>query len=124
MSSALNYPEKSNPFFDDDEDDDEFSFGRLSSSSGPTRKPQSGFSNVSAPSKSKGFGGAYGGGVSSGISDDDFARPVRYDNQSKFESIQTEIDNSKNRQIDSTQRALSSIYESERMGVATAEVMN
>ena len=36
--------------------------------------------------------------------------------------LMTQIDESENRQLDSTQRALASIYESEAMGVATAEV--
>ena len=119
MSSSINYPEKTNPFFDDDDDDDEFSYGRLSSSSGPPK-------NSSNPPTNKGFGGAYGGGVSYDVTDDDFARPVGKKttrDDSSFDSIQAQVDNSQNRQLESTQRALASIYESERMGVATAEVL-
>ena len=77
--------------------------------------------------ENKGFGGAYGGGVSH-VCDDDFARPVNSSTKStrneSFDSIQTQIENSQNRQLESTQRALASIHESERMGVATAEVFN
>ncbi len=68
---------------------------------------------------SVGFRGA--GMASSGhreISDEDFARPV----PTKAEQLQQLKEQSMNRQLESTQRALASIYDSERMGVATAEV--
>ena len=41
---------------------------------------------------------------------------------SRYEQLQQKKERSMNNQLDSTQRALSSIYESEQMGVATAEV--
>lgn len=37
--------------------------------------------------------------------------------------LMMQIDESEDRQLASTQRALASIYDSERMGIATAEVM-
>ena len=87
--SYSRYPEKNNPFADED----------------------TGYGGGG-----RSFGGAYGGGVTDDISDEDFLRP------SQRETVQQMVDNSQNRQLESTNRALASIYESERMGVATAEV--
>ena len=52
------------------------------------------------------------------VSDDEFSRPV----PTNAQQLQQFKEESMNRQLDSTQRALASIYDSERMGVATAEV--
>ena len=52
------------------------------------------------------------------ISDAEFATPV----PTKAEHFQQMKEESVNRQIESTQRVLASIYDSERIGVATAEV--
>lgn len=43
--------------------------------------------------------------------------------QTREEQIQQMKENSRNRQLESTQKALSSMYESERMGIDTAEVL-
>ena len=51
----------------------------------------------------------------------------RTNGESPFEDrrqqIQRKVETSENNQLDSTQRALAAIYESEAMGVATAEVI-
>ena len=92
-----NYPNTSNPFFGDDDDD--FGFA----------KPRPGASRARE-----------------GDDWDDvpeFGQPVsRPPPLTREEQLQQMKENSKNRQLEGTQRALSSMYESERMGVATAEV--
>ena len=65
-----------------------------------------------------GSGRAASGGYRD-ISDDEFAKPV----PTKAQQLQQMKEESMNRQLESTQRALASIYDSERMGVATAEVI-
>lgn len=42
--------------------------------------------------------------------------------EGRREQVMRQIENSENNQLESTQRALASIYDSEAMGVATAEV--
>lgn len=92
---AVRYPANKDPFL---EDDDEFSFA----------------------SKSR-QGGAYGG-TSSGYggwneTEDDYTQP-----KTQGEQLQELKENSMNRQLASAQRAVAAIYDSERVGIATAEV--
>ena len=94
---AVNYPDKNNPFYT--EEDDRFGFGG-GGGQGTTY-------------------GASGGGFGTDWdpADDDWGKP-----RSKADQIQDLKQNSMNRQLESTQKAMGSIYESERMGIATAEV--
>lgn len=77
------YPESSNPFLDDDDEDDGFS----------------------SPYSSKSHSNQRYGGPSDRMS-----------------QKQEMISASEDRQLESSRRALASLYESERMGVATGEV--
>ena len=88
------YPSGKKPFYTTDEDDD-VGFGSKGAASGGYRE----------------------------ISDDEFSRP-HGPVPNKAEQLQQLKEESMSRQLDSTQRALASIYDSERMGVATAEVTN
>ena len=91
------YPEKNNPFADDDS-------GFSSSKTSQYGVYRSGGGRDSAPTV--GWG-----------EEADFDKP-----RSRYEQLQDMKQNSMNNQLESTQRMMSSIYESERMGHATAEV--
>lgn len=86
------YSDSKNPFYIDDKDD--FAFSQ------PVNRGYQ-------PASSK----------NPFLDEDEFGgRPL-----SRYEQLQKMKENSMNNQLDSTQRALSSIYQSEQMGVATAE---
>ncbi len=91
------YPQNTNPFGDNDDDRD--SFGRVGTGEG-----------------GYGHSGADFGGFRD-VSDEEFGRPL-----SRTEYLQQQKQLSMNRTMESSQRAISSIYDSERMGIATAEV--
>lgn len=77
---------------------------------------------------SRGYGGARSVGGGSGnpfqggkdpfLEDDDFSAPL-----SPYEELQQQKQMSMNRTLQGTERAMASICDSERMGVATAEVI-
>ena len=63
------------------------------------------------------LGGWYGGKKDPFLDDEEVEPPL-----SPYEELQQQKQMSMNRQLQGTQRAMASIYESERMGIATAEV--
>lgn len=89
-----------NPWADDDD-----TWGTSSSTGG--------VKNRYVTSGGAGYSSSYGD-----IDDDDF---VRSGPKSQYEQVQEQKQNSMNNQLDSTQRALASIYDSEAVGIATAE---
>ena len=97
---ASKYDSTKNPFYSPDDDD-----------FGAPRRPAG-----APPSKTTGFG--RGSESFGGVFDDDFGAP-RNQQQQKLQMMK---ENSMNRQMDSTKRALASIYDSEKTGIATAEV--
>ena len=50
--------------------------------------------------------------------------PFMDEEENQYNDIQYQIQQSMKRQTESTQRSVGMIYESERMGIATAEVIN
>ena len=117
----------SNPFEDDDDDDNDFVLvGKSKPSSTYTYNSDS----LPSPSQSNSVGSnqrsmkAYN---SSAYSPSSTGYGYRGEAESnpfgdRRQQLMTQINESENRQLDSTQRALASIYESEAMGVATADV--
>lgn len=98
-----------NPFISDQ--DDEFSFGGGSKSGGTRNYGQE-------SSRDGGFGGLQGA-----RNDELFSGPSSSvgEPMSRYEQMQQQKQQSMNRQIDSTNRCLANIYDSEQIGVATAE---
>ena len=93
---ALKYPANKDPFLEDNDDD--FSFASQGRSS---RSQQSKGQNYSPWEEPQ----------------DEYSRP-----KSQAELFQEQKQLAMNRQLDSTQRIMGSIYDSERVGIATAEV--
>ena len=98
---ASRYGDSKNPFYSPDDDD-----------FGAPRRPAG-----APPSKTSGYG--RGSESFGGVFDDDFGKPT-----TQQQRVQMLKENSMNDQLDSTKRAIASIYESERMGISTAEVYN
>ena len=112
-----NYPHRRNPF-EDDEDDDEYSFGNKPS--GSSRNNKYGQTETKTTTRVGTSGSARGSGGGYSFYHDepsDFERP-----KTKLELLEEQKQLSRSRQADMTRNALSSIYDSERMGMATAEV--
>lgn len=106
------YQGSKNPF--QSEADDEFCFGG-SKGSGTRNYVK----DSSSSSRDGGFGGLQGTSndeLFSGGSSSSFGEPL-----SRSEQLQQQKQQSMNRQLDSTNRCLASIYDSEQIGVATAE---
>ena len=94
------YPSGKNPFMDDDEDD---LFGKRGRGGNTTSKYEDMYGRNN-----------FGNGD-----------PPPYDDDRQLshrEMMQQQIQHSMNRQLEGTQRCLASIYESEQIGIATADV--
>ncbi|GFS20088.1 synaptosomal-associated protein 29 [Elysia marginata] len=117
----------SNPFEEDDEDDSDFVL--VGKSKPSTTYTYDNTSSLSSPSSMRGVGGqlrsqnTYSSSAHSSSSTGYGYRGEAESNpfEDRRQHLMTQINESENRQLDSTQRALASIYESEAMGVATAE---
>uniref|UniRef100_A0A0B7AR90 t-SNARE coiled-coil homology domain-containing protein n=1 Tax=Arion vulgaris TaxID=1028688 RepID=A0A0B7AR90_9EUPU len=124
------YHQSSNPF-DSDEDEGDFARKYASRSSqsptpsAPSPQSSSYISSSSNANRSTAATGHQYSQKSNSSSSSSHSRSPYYEENSLFddrlEQLQMKIANSENTQLESTQRALSSIYESEAMGVATAE---
>lgn len=117
----------SNPFKDDDDDTDRDFVLVGKSKPSATYTYNSGSSSSTKPKNSVGdhpksqksyTSSAYSSGFNEyGYGGEDERSPF----EDRRQYLMTQINESENRQLDSTQRALASIHESEAMGVATAE---
>ena len=100
------YSKDKNPFYTDDYDDSDFG-------------KSSGVKNRYVTS-----GGA-GTSPWGDVDDDEFLRGGSHSQpQDPYDRIQALKQESMNNQLDSTQRALASIYDSEAIGISTAEVIH
>lgn len=120
------YHKSSNPFESDEEDEDFVMVGKSKPS--PSTKQGGGppYSSPRPPATSGPISGPQYSQRQNAVSASSYSTSSTYEESNPFddrrEQLLMRIANSENTQLESTQRALASIYDSESMGVATAEV--